>query len=96
MAQKWPDMIPPTNVPAGVMPLNCAYASVWHWRREVVGGRRNGMSEAVRRSDAANDGRKRARLRLSFPARRARVKRSATGAGRGGWPDHGFVAKMAG
>jgi hypothetical protein len=39
-------------------------ASVWRWRRKAAGGRRNGLSEVVRRSDAANDRRKRTRLRF--------------------------------
>jgi hypothetical protein len=44
---------------------NCScYASVWHWQRKAAGGRRNGVSEAVRQSGAANDRWKQARLRF--------------------------------
>ena len=48
-------------------------ASVWRWRREAVGGRRNGMSEAVRRSDAANTGRKQTQLRFPLSVRDERA-----------------------
>ena len=44
----------------------CCYASVWCWRRKAAGGWRNGVSEAMRRSGAANARRKRTRLRFSL------------------------------
>jgi len=49
------------------------HASVWRWRRKAAGGRRNGMSEAVRRSGAASARRKRARLRFSSSVRDERA-----------------------
>ena len=53
-----------------------SHASVWRWRREAAGGRRNGVNEAVRRSDDANDRRKRTRLRFFKAQERAGAKQS--------------------
>lgn len=55
----WPQWNAPITITCYPVDNVCdECASVWHWRREAVVDARNGMSEAARRSDAANARRK--------------------------------------